>query len=193
MVGCDLCRQFVPHTHFEQLEKLAKWKTPKTIFVQSMGDLFHDAILGDLIETVFAACAAAPQHRYMFLTKNPARYLKLLDAEKLPVLDNHWYGSTVTRMEDNYLVSGEHNTFVSAEPLLAPPKLVMEKLWKTHLVIIGAETGHRKGRVIPNREWIDDIVRDCRESGVPIFMKDSLIPIVGEENMRRELPWEVQP
>jgi hypothetical protein len=52
----------------------------------------------------------------------------------------------------------------------------------------GAETGNRKGKIIPKREWIDNIVRAADEAGVPVFMKDSLIPIVGEENMRREFP-----
>lgn len=42
------------------------------------------------------------------------------------------------------------------------------------------------------KKWIDEIVAECDKCRVPVFMKDSLIPIVGEENMRRELPWEVQ-
>ena len=29
----------------------------------------------------------------------------------------------------------------------------------------------------------------CDLRGVPVFMKDSLLPVVGEENMRREFPW----
>ena len=56
-------------------------------------------------------------------------------------------------------------------------------------VIVGAETGNRSGKIIPEKEWIDRIVKDCDLRGVPVFMKDSLIPVVGEENMRREFPW----
>ncbi|HML37010.1 MAG TPA: DUF5131 family protein [Bacillota bacterium] len=59
-------------------------------------------------------------------------------------------------------------------------------------VIIGAETGNRKGRVIPNVEWIISIVDQCRAFGVPVFMKDSLAPIIGEKNMIREFPGELQ-
>lgn len=55
-------------------------------------------------------------------------------------------------------------------------------------VIVGAETGNRKGRVIPKKEWIDNLAIQCDYFRIPIFMKDSLIPIVGEENMRREFP-----
>jgi hypothetical protein len=43
----------------------------------------------------------------------------------------------------------------------------------------------------PSREWIDDICAQADKWKIPVFMKDSLIPIVGAENMRRELPWEL--
>ena len=41
----------------------------------------------------------------------------------------------------------------------------------------------------PKKEWVESLVEDAMASVVPVFMKDSLIPIVGEENMRREFPW----
>ena len=55
-------------------------------------------------------------------------------------------------------------------------------------IIIGAETGRRKGKVVPEKEWIEDIVNWCDKAGIPVFMKDSLIPIVGESNMCRDFP-----
>ena len=48
-------------------------------------------------------------------------------------------------------------------------------------IIIGAETGHRKEKVIPEFEWIKRIVVEADYNGIPVFMKDSLIPIVGEK------------
>lgn len=57
-------------------------------------------------------------------------------------------------------------------------------------VIVGAETGSRKDKVTPEKSWIDAITKTCIESCIKLFMKDSLIPIVGEENMFREFPWE---
>ena len=59
-------------------------------------------------------------------------------------------------------------------------------------VIVGAESGNRKGKVTPKREWIEKIVRLCKDAGKPIFMKDSLIPIMGEKNMLREYPEELK-
>lgn len=59
-------------------------------------------------------------------------------------------------------------------------------------IIIGAETGNRKNKVVPELEWIKKIVLLADTEGIPVFMKDSLIPIVGEKNMRREFPKQLQ-
>lgn len=59
-------------------------------------------------------------------------------------------------------------------------------------IIIGAETGHRKEKVIPKFEWIKRIVVEADYNGIPVFMKDSLVPIIGEKNMRRDYPKELQ-
>jgi len=57
-----------------------------------------------------------------------------------------------------------------------------------HWVIVGAETGNRKGKVIPEREWIENIVNECRRSKVPVFMKNSLAEI-WREPLIQEYPW----
>ena len=58
-------------------------------------------------------------------------------------------------------------------------------------VIVGAETGNRKGKVIPKREWIKKIMDACDKYYVPLFMKESLRGIMGDD-FRQELPWEVE-
>ena len=57
-------------------------------------------------------------------------------------------------------------------------------------VIIGAETGNRKGKVKPEKKWIMKIADMCQMSSVPVFMKDSLREIAGSD-FRQEFPWEV--
>ena len=59
-------------------------------------------------------------------------------------------------------------------------------------IIIGAETGRNKNKIVPELQWIKDIVVKADYNSVPVFMKDSLVPIVGEENMRREFPKQLQ-
>ena len=181
---------FTPTLHRYRLEDY-KDKPGRTIFVCSMADLFGEWVPDEWIEDVFAACKAAPQHRYLFLTKNPKRYIQLSNAGKLPSASNMWYGTTVTTAEQEYyynkgLLDWSH-TFISIEPIMGnftdlngvPPQ------W----IIVGAETGNRKEMVVPQKAWIENLVSECKKHSIPIFMKDSLIPIVGEENMLREFPW----
>lgn len=192
MTGCENCQTFnTPHTHFEQLEKLTQWKKPRNVFIQSMGDLFHSEVSDEWIKEIFAACEAAPQHRYLFLTKNPKRYIELAEKEILPMKDNYWYGSTATAENETFWWSKRHNAFVSIEPILSEFAHVDEPVKKVDWVIIGAESGNRKGKVIPKREWLENIVENCRATGTPVFMKSSLAKIWGEP-LIQEYPWEVK-
>lgn len=74
------------------------------------------------------------------------------------------------------------NIFLSIEPIQSAisdlPYYAHEYGYKW--VIVGAETGNRKDKVIPKREWIEKIVEDCRFRNVPVFMKSSLADIWGE-------------
>lgn len=57
--------------------------------------------------------------------------------------------------------------------------------------IIGTMTGPGSKHHQPKKEWVKSLCEDASALCVPVFMKDSLAPIMGEENMRREWPWEV--
>ncbi len=133
-----------------------------------------------------------PIHNYLFLTKNPKRYEQMDKADLLPVNENFWYGSTLTKPEDKCFISNVHNTFWSIEPIHAPFHLWERDEVSPNWVIIGVETGRNKNKIAPQKEWIEDIVKWCEKSKIPVFMKDSLIPIVGEDNMRREFPEKLQ-
>lgn len=178
---------FAPTLHYDRLFDTKYLKSSRNIFVCSMADLFGDWVPDDWIREVFEGCAYAPQHNYLFLTKNPKRYLKLAEAGELPKADNMWYGSTVTTPDTEFFFADGYNTFLSIEPILEDFGTRAEEL-NVNWLIIGAETGKRKDKVIPLKEWIDEICKSADMTGVPVFMKDSLIPIVGEENMRREFP-----
>jgi protein gp37 len=49
------------------------WKRPRRIFVNSMSDLFHEALPDEIIDTVFAVMALCPQHTFQVLTKRADR------------------------------------------------------------------------------------------------------------------------
>ncbi len=185
---------FSPTLHRYRLDQPKKWKEPQTIFVCSMADLFGDWVPSEWITEVFKATEAAPQHRYLFLTKNPAKmfeYSRYLTDHK-----NYWFGTTITTPEQAFMTNGTGtNTFLSIEPLHSDfekeiPKGRVDGVSMIDWVIIGAETGNREGKIVPKPEWIKHITDRCDEYKIPVFMKDSLIKIIGNENMRREFPWD---
>ena len=186
---------FTPTFHKYRLDEPSHWKKPRSIFVCSMADLFGEWVPDEWITQVFDACVAP--HRYLFLTKNPARYLELYKKELMPSdRQRMWFGCSVTTEDTPFFWVDEmskegidHNGFLSIEPLLTDFPVRDFGGMGIKWVIIGAETGNRKGKVVPQKEWVDHLCESCDISGIPIFMKESLVPVVGEENMRREFPW----
>lgn len=182
---------FDPTFHRYKLDEPLRWKKPRTIFVCSMADLFGEWVPDKWIEQVFRACEAAPQHRYLFLTKNPTRYCKMAYDGWLPDTKNFWYGSTITRKCESFFAGSVHwNAFVSIEPLLEPLDVGIGSFGGAKWVIVGAETGNRKGRIAPKREWVENVVEAAQITGMKVFMKESLRSLMGAD-FRQEFPWEV--
>lgn len=184
--------KFEPTFHRYRLDQPKKWTEPRTIFVCSMADLFGEWVPLKWIQEVFEACKAAPQHRYLFLTKNPARYFGLAEMGLLPKDKNFWYGTTTTTQKEDFFWSDEHNTFLSIEPIHGPfEKMEIGTLRRfTNWIIVGAETGSRKDKIIPEKAWIDELAACAWENEVPIFMKESLKDMMGME-FKQQFPWEV--
>lgn len=208
---------FSPTLHKYRLDEPKKWEKPRTIFVCSMADLFGEWVPDEWIHEVFKACEAAPQHRYLFLTKNPGRYSGLTRAGIMPHGENFWFGATFDHSnwpgEDGahripgrpvtFTLNGEmvhdagdfyyphypeKNRFVSFEPLLYD---IGAHIGSTGAQwhIIGAETGNRKGKVATQREWVEHIVEYSDKNHIPVFMKESLRGLMGDD-FRQEFPWE---
>lgn len=184
---------FAPTFHRYRLDEPQKRNKHSNIFVCSMSDLFGDWVPEEWIQEVFEECERAPQHRYLFLTKNPARYLHLENLGKLMKGDSFWYGTTVTTPDEQYFFSSGNSgikTFLSIEPIMerfdrrnASPDHTPQ--W----IIIGAETGNRKGKAKPEKSWIDEIAAFGRDNGRPVFMKESLRALMGDD-FRQEFPWK---
>jgi len=189
--ACPDCQAFRPHWHPQELEKPLHWKRPRRIFVQSMGDPFGEWVTREQLVQVFAHIGAAPQHTYMFLTKQPQNILRLLPT--LPVA-NVWVGASVDTRERGFDSAGamwsvRHagwQVFASVEPVLAA--VAPESLGWAEWVIIGALTGPVAKTYRPRREWVTDIIERCDEIGTPVFVKSSLAHV----SARQEWP-EVMP
>ena len=186
---------FTPTLHRYRLNTMDKLKMGNNIFVGAMADVFGAWVPDTWIREVIGVCMEYPIHNFLFLTKNPERYMQY----GVPVgLENIWYGTSVTKESEmeklDYLP--EHcRTFVSMEPILedlfsiAHKKKLLEGIdW----IILGAETGRRKGCVVPEWDWIKNIILEADSLGIPVFMKESLLGVVGEMNMRREFPRRLQ-
>lgn len=59
--------------HEDRLTIPLHWRSPRTVFVNSMGDLFHEAVPDTFIDRVFAVMSLCPQHMFVVLTKRPER------------------------------------------------------------------------------------------------------------------------
>lgn len=154
---------FEPTYHAYRMKEPQKWKNPKNIFVCSMADLFGDWVPDEIIDKVMTACLAAPQHRYLFLTKNPDRYKEL--GKLLPDDDNFWFGYSATNNDEVWRFTDVNDPpvnhlFVSIEPILSRINPSFIRHVPADWVIIGAETGNRKGKVVPEKDWITEIAEE---------------------------------
>ena len=181
---------FEPTFHKYRLDQLNTIGNGKRIFVGALTDMFGNWVPEGWIGSVMDACLEQPQHMYLFLTKNPGRYKNI----PLPEGDHFWYGTSVTRQMEVerilHLPKGSRQ-FISIEPILEKVTIPDDYLKGIGWILIGAETGIRKGKIIPSADWVKDIVLLADEHGIPVFMKDSLITVVGEDNMRRKYPPEL--
>lgn len=199
--GCPYCyaRKLNDRFHFvndwskpeffpERLKELRN-KKPKAVFMNSMSDVGNWT--QKQVWVVFDAIRENPQHSYIFLTKgfcDEASLLKLRDYYKSSMKrENIFIGKTVDRSSQFSIC---HFDFLSIEPILEPIncELIGLNAW-LKCVIIGAETGNRKGKIIPKKEWIDDIVKACDVHEIAVFMKESLREIMGDDFRQDILPW----
>ncbi len=152
------------------LEVPFSWKKPRMVFVNSMGDLFHEEVPVDFIARIFQVMERTPRHTYQLLTKRADRLGEL--ASSLPWPDNVRMGVTV---EDNQRLKRVGRLrmvpaivrFLSIEPLLGP--LPDFDLTGVDWVIVGEESG--PGARPMKREWISSIRDSCTEESVPFFFK----------------------
>jgi len=193
--------QFRLTLHPDRLFLPLKWKKPSRIFVDSMSDLFHKDVPFDFIDQVFVVMKMAWRHTFQLLTKRPERMFEYLNRYTVggwhtreivlhnAVRDfgaNSTSENTVWPLRNVWLgVSAEDQKaadgrlpwllktpaavhFVSVEPMLGPVNLGWD-INRLDWIIIGAESG--PGARAFELQWAFDLVRQCRDSEVPVFVK----------------------
>jgi len=173
--------RFDPTFYPNRVGEPLKHKKPSTIFVCSMADLFGAWVPPEWIEQVLETVSACPQHTFIFLTKNPARYAEF----ELP--GNCWAGVTLTgegpvreaAMLQGLISAVPHRRYVSIEPLRARLDAgIIGMLDQVDRIIIGAQTGPGSKAHQPAPAWINEIVAAAGTAGIPVFLKSSLKTIL---------------
>lgn len=162
-----------------------RWKKPCRIFVNSMGDLFHESVPDEWIARIFNVMEQCHHHIFQVLTKRSSRMHRILTGPKrhdlwnarmwhkrsVPVLTNVHLGVSCEDQEraderiPDLLATPAAVRFVSAEPLLGPINFRHRLDW----IICGGESG--PGARPMHVEWARSIRERCKVAGVPFFMK----------------------
>jgi protein gp37 len=155
-----------------KLDDPCHWRKPRKVFVNSMGDLFHEDAPDAWIDAVFSVMAACPQHVFQALTKRAERMRDYCrDREPLP---NVWLGVSVEdqrRAEERLPILRQTNAvlrWASVEPLLESVDL---RAWLAGLdwIVVGGESGPDARPF--DLAWARDVLSQCCDAGVPCFVK----------------------
>ena len=154
----------------DRLEQPLKWRRPRTIFVNSMSDLFHEKIPVDYLRQIFEVMQEADWHVFQILTKRHERLSQM--AGELPWPPNVWMGVTIE--DERFVNRADHLRevpaavrFISAEPLLGP--LGGLQLEGIDWLIAGGESGPRHRPV--EESWLLELRDRCLDAEVAFFFK----------------------
>lgn len=195
-VGCTYCyaRNNVKRYHiindfnkpefFPNKLRLMEKERPQNFLLTGMSDLAGWE--QEWIAQVFAKIAENPQHQFLFLTKRPD--LLNIDTD----LENAWFGVTVTRKSELWRIDTLKNNVrarhyhVTFEPLFDDPGEV--DLHDIEWIVIGTMTGAQSRKVRTEPEWVYSLTEQAHALEIPVFWKEDLVPIMGENDMIQELP-----
>ena len=152
------------------------WRTPRRVFVNSMGDLFHVDVPDQFVRAVFEVMINAERHVFQVLTKRPSRMERFVkrnvDLFRDGFIPPHiWVGTSIENQSVAYRAEHLRRVkalvrFLSCEPLLGRVSL---NLGDIHWVIAGGESGikHRALEL----DWVRELRDDCVRAGVAFFFK----------------------
>lgn len=156
------------HNHL--LKQPISWKKSQMVFVNSMSDLFHEAVPDDFIFKVFETMRWSNNHCFQILTKRSERLKRI--SRLLNFSKNIWMGVSIENSDYLHRIDDLREThafvkFISFEPLLGPmPSIDLNGIdW----AIVGGESGP-KARPM-EKSWVLDIKKGCENFNIPFFFK----------------------
>jgi protein gp37 len=159
----------------DKLSEPLRWADQRTVFVNSMSDLFHEAVPEPFIRAVVAVMEATPWHTYQVLTKRAERLQRLLSGPLrcASTLPNVWWGVSVENKKHglpripHLQAAPARIRFLSVEPLLEDIGTL--PLAGIHWVIVGGESGHGARQM--QEAWVRSLLGQCRAANVLFFFK----------------------
>jgi protein gp37 len=159
----------------EKLAEPLRWSTRKTVFVNSMSDLFQESVPDDYICAVAKVMEMADWHTFQVLTKRSERMVELLRTKlRSTASRSHiWWGVSVEDRRygvpriDHLRAAPVAVRFLSIEPLLEDLGTI--NLRGLHWVIVGGESG--AGARPLDKAWVRALRDQCSEAKVPFFFK----------------------
>ncbi len=154
----------------ERLDQPLRWKRPRTIFVNSMSDLFHEDIPDEFVEDVFRVMGEADWHVFQILTKRHERLHEL--GRNLDWPPNVWMGVSIENRRFVHRAAYLRDVpaairFISAEPLLG--SLDGLDLSRIDWLIAGGESG--PGYRPVREEWLCELRDRCLAADTAFFFK----------------------
>lgn len=195
-VGCKYCyarnncaryhiiEDFSKPEFFENKLKLMDKEKPGLFLLTGMSDLA--GWKKEWIDKVFEKIKQNPQHQFIFLTKRP----DLINIEC--DLDNAWFGVTITSKSDLWRIKALKENIkakhyhVTFEPLFDNPGVV--DLDGIEWIVIGTMTGAMSKKIKTEIEWVEQLTNRAKKQDIPVFWKEDLKPIMGEEIVIQEFP-----
>ena len=166
---------FTPRLVPEKIVEPFRWGTRKTVFVNSMSDLFQDTVPDDYIDAVVDVMLRANWHTYQVLTKRSDRLQHMLTTKLHAAAEaSHiWWGVSVEDKKYGIprITHLQHTPakvrFLSIEPLLED--LGTLNLTGIHWVIVGGESGPGARPMQPS--WVTKIKNQCDAQRALFFFK----------------------
>lgn len=159
----------------EKLLQPLTWSSAKTVFVNSMSDLFQQDVPDEFVIAVAKVMLACNWHTFQVLTKRSQRMSHMLNGQLRFASDapHIWWGVSVEdrkyglpRVQDLQRAPAR-TRFLSVEPLLED--ICPLPLSGIHWVIVGGESG--PGARPIHESWVQSLLQDCEAAKVPFFFK----------------------
>jgi protein gp37 len=166
---------FDPRLVPKKLLEPLMWPSARRVFVNSMTDLFQEAVPDSYITAVVEVMLQTPWHTYQVLTKRSERLQALLSGplQSAGTASHIWWGVSVEDRKygllriDHLRAAPAHTRFLSIEPLLED--LGKVDLREIHWAIVGGESGH--GARPMQKDWVQSIRQSCHDANTLFFFK----------------------